>query len=59
MSLEEELYVEMREGYQRAGREIGYWANYFNRDLKQEGAVQTAKKMLRPQKGAEIHSGLR
>jgi 5-methylcytosine-specific restriction protein A len=58
MSLEEDLYSEMSEGYQRAGREIGYWANYFNRDLKQEGAVRTAKKMLRPQKGDEIHSGL-
>lgn len=34
MSLEDELYTALMEGYQRAGREIGYWANYFNRDLK-------------------------
>lgn len=58
MSLEDELHAEMENGYQRAGREIGYWANYFIRDLRVEGAVGSAKKMLRPQKKGGVHRGL-
>jgi hypothetical protein len=45
-SLEEEFHDAMLNLYQRAGRECGYWANYFIRDLKNYGGVETACRLL-------------
>jgi len=58
MSLEEELHDAMEAAYYRAGREAGYWANYFIRDLRQKGGLATAKQLLRPQSGNAVHAGL-
>jgi 5-methylcytosine-specific restriction protein A len=58
MTLEEDLNRAMEAAYYRAGREAGYWANYFIRDLRQKGGRATAKRLLRPQRGKTIHAGL-
>jgi len=34
-------------GYETAGREIGYWGNYFLRSVRQNGGLATAQRMLR------------
>ena len=58
MTLEDELHVAMEAAYYRAGREAGYWANYFIRDLRQKRGLATAKKLLRPRTGDAVHAGL-
>src|SRR5262249_11520800 len=58
MTLEEELQEAMEAACYRAGREAGYWANYFIRDLRQKGGLATAKQLLRPQSGNTVHAGL-
>jgi hypothetical protein len=37
----------MLELYEDVGRETGYWANYFLRDLKKVGGLAVARKLLR------------
>lgn len=44
--------------YQRAGREAGYWGNYFVRSVKTNGGLATAKRMLLPLKTSGITAGL-
>lgn len=56
-SVEKKFARRMRDNYKRAGRETGYWGNYFNRDLVNLGAVVTAKKMLRPPKKKGANTG--
>lgn len=46
MSLHDELDVAMRAAYKTAGRETGYWGNYFLRSVKQHGGLATAQRML-------------
>lgn len=49
MSLEDELtraFIE--DGYQRAGKEVGYWGRRFLQSVKRNGALATAKRMLLP-----------
>jgi 5-methylcytosine-specific restriction protein A len=58
MTLEEELDSAMEAAYYRAGREAGYWANYFIRALRQRGGLATAKRLLQRQSGNTIHAGL-
>lgn len=58
MTLVEEFDSAMEAVYYRAGREAGYWANYFIRDLRQRGGLETAKHLLRPQSSDAIHAGL-
>lgn len=58
MSRERELEDALRKAYKRAGREAGYWGNYFNRDLRRLGALTTARKMLLPRpQSAGPHKG--
>ncbi len=58
MTLEDAFNRAMEEVYYRAGREAGYWANYFIRDLRQKGGLATAKSLLRPRAGPTLHAGL-
>jgi len=46
MSLEDEFHAAVLRGYQEVGKETGYWANYFIRDVKNLGALTVAKKLL-------------
>lgn len=58
MSLEQELQEEMLEMYGRTGRETGYWANYFNRDVKTKGGLQVAKELLSRRSDGSVGNGL-
>lgn len=42
-----ELEKAMLVGYQTAGKEVGYWGNYFLRSVRQNGGLVTAQRMLR------------
>jgi 5-methylcytosine-specific restriction enzyme A len=57
MAPKDEFNDAMEEVYYRAGREAGYWANYFIRDIRQRGGLATAKRLLKPQSGT-VHRGL-
>jgi 5-methylcytosine-specific restriction enzyme A len=48
MSLDEELTAAFIEGYQVAGREVGYWGRRFLQAVKRNGGLATAKRMLLP-----------
>ena len=48
MATETDLQVAMLAMYRRAGKETGYWGNYFLRSVRQNGGLETAKRMLRP-----------
>ena len=58
MTLEDRFNRAMEEAYYRAGREAGYWANYFIRDLRQKGGLASAKSLLRLCAGSTLHAGL-
>lgn len=58
MSLEDELHSAMLAAYGRAGREVGYWGNYFLRSVKSRGGLETAERMLRPSRGRAPQKGL-
>jgi len=42
----EELDAALLIGYETAGREIGYWGNYYLRSLRRNGGLATAQRML-------------
>lgn len=46
MNTENELDKKMREIYHIAGKETGYWGNYFLRSVKKNGGLKTAKRIL-------------
>ncbi len=48
MSLEEELTEAFNDGYQAAGREVGYWGRRFLQAVRRNGGLATAKRMLLP-----------
>jgi 5-methylcytosine-specific restriction protein A len=58
MTLEEQLHQEMLNLYSRAGKETGYWGNYYLRSVKKNGGLATARKMLVPKKNQKVDSGL-
>lgn len=58
MNLEQELHEEMIAAYHRAGKEAGYWGNYFLRSVKKNGGLATAKRMLRPTAKGSVQKGL-
>jgi 5-methylcytosine-specific restriction protein A len=58
MSTEAEFHEEMLAAYKRAGKETGYWGNYFLRSVKKHRGLATAKRMLRPYKQGAIQKGL-
>ena len=58
MTLEESFHLAMLDIYYLAGKETGYWANYFLRSVKNKGGLATAKQLLKPKKGDVIEKGL-
>ncbi len=44
--LELQLHQEMLDMYQLAGKETGYWGNYFLRSVRNNGGLKTARRML-------------
>ena len=44
--------------YTRAGKETGYYGNYYLRAVKRHGGLATAKRMLRPKKSGKLDKGL-
>ena len=58
MSLEQEFDGEMLAVYERAGKEIGYWATRFLSSVKKNGGLATAKRMLGPASSSQIQKGL-
>lgn len=48
MSLEDELTTAFIDGYQVAGKEVGYWGRRFLQAVKRKGGLATAKRMLLP-----------
>ena len=48
MNPEDELTDALRDGYERAGHEVGYWGRRFLRSVNTNGGLATAKRLLRP-----------
>lgn len=58
MCIEDELDKALFNSYERAGRETGYWANYFLRELRKKGGLATIKRMLKPSRKTTVAPGL-
>jgi len=58
MTIEERLHQAMLDIYRRAGKQAGYWGNYYLRAVKRHGGLATAKRMLRPKKSGKLDKGL-
>jgi 5-methylcytosine-specific restriction protein A len=58
MSLEEQLHQAMLDLYKMAGKETGYWGNYYLRSVRKNGGLATARRMLVPKKNQKIDKGL-
>jgi 5-methylcytosine-specific restriction protein A len=56
--LAERLQAEMLATYRRAGEEAGYWGYYFLRSVRRNGALATARRMLKPTRRAQVTKGL-
>ena len=54
MTLEDEFHAELLSLYRRTGEATGYWPNYFNRAVRNRGALALAKKLLIP---GQVSSG--
>jgi hypothetical protein len=59
MTLRDELETAMLEVYKRTGEEVGYWAGYFLREIRRNGALATAKHLLSPVAGDSGSKGFR
>lgn len=46
MKLEDQFHDAMIAGYEKTGKETGYWGRYFLRAVKKNGGLATAKRML-------------
>lgn len=58
MTAEQELDAALLAAYRRAGKEVGYWGNYFLRSVRKNGGLATVRKMLRPTNRRALHKGL-
>ncbi len=58
MTIEERLHQAMLDIYPRAGKQAGYWSNYYLRAVKRHGGLAAAKRMLRPKKRGKLDKGL-
>jgi len=58
MTIEEHLHQTMLNLYSQAGKETGYWGNYYLRSVRKHGGLATAKRMLIPKKNQKIDKGL-
>jgi 5-methylcytosine-specific restriction protein A len=57
MKLEDELTAALIDGYEQAGKEIGYWAHRYVQALRRNGGLAAAKRMLQP-RTSEQRKGL-
>jgi 5-methylcytosine-specific restriction enzyme A len=53
MNIEEELTAAFIEGYQTAGKEVGYWGRRFLQAVRRNGGLATAKRMLLPRNAGQ------
>lgn len=58
MSIEDALHQTLLDNYTRAGRETGYWGNYFLREVRRKGGLATMRRMLRPSRPTDVAPGL-
>lgn len=54
---EKDLLDILLENYTKVGKETGYWAHYFHRDLLKKGALKTAKNLLIARNSSKIADG--
>lgn len=53
MGLEDDLTAALIDGYQRAGKEVGYWGRRFLQAVRRNGGLATAKRMMAPRNSGE------
>ena len=53
MNQQDKLTEALVDGYQRPGKEVGYWGRRFLQSLRKNGGLATAKRMLRPRNVAQ------
>ncbi|WP_447964327.1 HNH endonuclease [Nitrospira sp. Ecomares 2.1] len=53
MNLEDELTTALINGYQRAGKEVGYWGRRFLQAVRRNGGLSTAKRMMAPRNAGQ------
>jgi 5-methylcytosine-specific restriction protein A len=58
MTIQERLHQAMLDLYTQAGKETGYWGNYYLRSVKRHGGLATARRMLVPKKNQKVDKGL-
>lgn len=49
--IEQKLHEVLLSLYHRTGRAMGYWPNYFHREVKEKGGLAVARRLLRPEQG--------
>jgi len=53
MTLEEQLTAALIDGYQRAGKEVGYWGRRFLQAVRRNGGLATARRMMAPRNAGQ------
>lgn len=53
MSTEDELNAALVDAYQRSGEEVGYWGTRYIQALRRNGALATARRMLKPRNAGQ------
>lgn len=58
MSTEEDFHLEMLSIYDRAGRELSYWAHRYLSAVRRHGGLEWARRTLAPRPDGKAHEGL-
>ena len=53
MGLEDDLTAALIDGYQRAGKEVGYWGRRFLQAVRRNGGLATVKRMMAPRNAGQ------
>lgn len=53
MDLEDDLNAALIAGYQRAGKEVGYWGSRFLQAVQRNGGLATVKRMMKPRNAGQ------
>ena len=53
MGLEDELTAALIDGYQRAGKEVGYWGRRFLQAVRRNGGHATVRRMMAPRNAGQ------
>lgn len=53
MGLEDDLSAALIDGYQRAGKEVGYWGRRFLQAVRRNGGLATVKRMMEPRNAGQ------